>query len=128
MILASRDVVEQQLGRVLTDPELTRLPGLLAKASVIVEGYLRVAYVDPDDIPAAVAIVVASMVARVFGIDGTVPPGVTSEMVMAGPHQWQRSFSDGANTIEPWLTKGDKLALQGVGSSAVSVRLGSERT
>lgn len=128
MILASRDVVEQQLGRVLTDPELTRLPGLLAKASVIVEGYLRAAYDDLGDVPSAVTIVVASMVARVFGIDGTVPPGVTSEMVMAGPHQWQRSFSDGANTIEPWLTKGDKLALQGVGSSAVSVRLGSERT
>ena len=95
---------------------------------MIVEGYLRAAYDDLGDVPSAVTIVVASMVARVFGIDGTVPPGVTSEMVMAGPHQWQRSFSDGANTIEPWLTKGDKLALQGVGSSAVSVRLGSERT
>lgn len=128
MDLANQADVVKQLGRALTSPEVTRLPGLLAKASAIVEGYLRVVYADPDGIPSAVKIVVASMVARVFGTEGAVPPGVTSEMVMAGSRQWQRSFSGDVNTIEPWLTKGDKLALQGVGSSAVSVRLGSDRT
>lgn len=126
--LASQADVEKQLGRTLTAGEVARLPGLLAKASVIVEGYLGVTYTDADDVPAAVTIVVASMVARVFATSGTVTPGVTSEMVTAGPHQWQRSFSEGTNSVEPWMTKADRTALQGIGGgSMVSIPLRSER-
>lgn len=128
MDLATQADVEKQLGRDLSASEEDRLPGLLAKASVIVEGYLRVTYTDIGDIPSVVTIVVASMVARVFDTGGAVPSGVTSEMVTAGPHQWQRSFSDGANSLEPWLTKGDRTALQSLGGTVVSVALGSERS
>lgn len=130
MDLATQDDVEKQLGRALTDAEEERLPGLLAKASVIVEGYLGIVYGSSDTIPGAVTIVVASMVARVLASAGAGPiaPGQTSDMVVAGPHSWQRSFGDGANTVEPWLTKADRIALQGIGGGdAVSVALGSER-
>lgn len=126
MLLATQADVEEQLGRSLTGHEEDRLPGLLAKASVIVEGYLRITYTDA--VPSVVTIVVASMVARVFGTLGTVTPGVTSEMVTAGPHQWQRSFSDSTNSLEPWLTKGDRTALQSIGGVVISVALGSERS
>lgn len=129
MDLATQDDVEKQLGRDLTGAEEDRLPGLLAKASVIVEGYLGIVYEPDDTIPSAVTIVVASMVARVLATTGTVAPGVSSEMVTAGPHQWQRSFRDDANSVEPWLTKADRIALQGIGGGdAVSMALGSERS
>lgn len=130
MDLATQADVEKQLGRDLDTDEEARLPGLLAKASVIVEGYLGIVYEPSDTIPGAVTIVVASMVARVLatGGAGTVAPGQTSDMVVAGPHSWQRSFGDGANTVEPWLSKADRIALQGIGGDAVSVALGSERS
>lgn len=129
MDLATESDVEKQLGRAMTSAELDRLPGLLEKASSIVEGYLRVVYTDDDDVPSAVRIVVASMVARVFATGGVITPGVTSESVTAGPHTWARSFADGTNSIEPWLSKADRISLQGiVGGGCVSVGLGSERS
>lgn len=128
MDLATQADVEKQLGRSLTDDELLLLPGRLAKASAIVEGYIGVVYADGDTVPSTVTIVVASMVARLYESAGTgVLPGQTSDMRMAGPHQWQRSFSGEANSVEPWLSKADKIALQGVGNGAVSMQLGSER-
>jgi hypothetical protein len=119
--------VEGQLGRSLTDDELPRLAGRIAKASVIVEGYIGIVYQEGDTIPDTVTIVVASMVARLYETTGSVMPGQTAEMVMAGPHQWQRSFGGDANSVEPWLTKADRIALQNLGSGMVSVQLGSER-
>lgn len=127
MDLAAQSDVEKQLGRELTDTELDRLPGLLAKASVIVEGYLGVIYNDGDTIPGVVTVVVASMVARVFATDGTVTPGMASETQAAGPFSWQRTYGDGANALEPWMTKTDRTALQALGSGVVSVLLASER-
>lgn len=128
MDLATQADIEAQLGRDMTSTELDRMPGLLAKASVIVEGYVGVVYEPGDTVPGAVTIVVASMVARVFATSGTVTPGMTAETMTAGPHSWQRSFSNEANSVEPWLTKADRIALQGIGSGVVSVKLGSERT
>ncbi|MFC9432688.1 hypothetical protein [Nocardia sp. NPDC057030] len=129
MDLATESDVETQLGHQLSSSELDRLPGLVLKASAIVQGYLRVVYTDVEDIPSAVRIVVASMVARVLTTGGVITPGVTSESVTTGPHTWARQFADGTNSIEPWLSKSDRIILQGItGSGYVSVGLGSERS
>lgn len=121
------DVVKRLGGRTLTDDELGRLPGLMQEASVLVEGYLGTVYSVGDVIPEAVVVVTSRMVARVFSTPD-VPDGVTAEMMTAGPFQLQRSFSDGTNSAEPWLSKNDKTALRlVVGGAMMSVAMVSDR-
>lgn len=123
MSLANQADVEARLGRDLTVSEIARLPGLLEEAEVIVEGYLHYTYLDTDDIPKPVVIVVSRMVARAFTT--TIPEGVTQQSEAAGPYQHSSSFGQGASNL--WLSRIDKMALSQVDGGVGSVSLKSER-
>jgi hypothetical protein len=141
MIQATKEDVEEALERDLTDDEVDKLPGRVAKASDLVEGFLGFDYVTtdlsdppnpdfvPDVVPDKVVRVVAGAVARLYAAeDAGTPSFVESQSQAAGAFSATTRFSaDVTNGKAPWLTKTDKARLRSVFSGMRSVASGSDR-
>lgn len=117
MALATAADVVARLGRPLTVAETAKVDGLLEEASALVIGYLGCdptdTSVEPPTVPAAVAIAVSRMVARVF--EQTAAAGTTGSEVTTnttGPFSQTLRFPAGSTSGAPWLTKADKLTLR----------------
>lgn len=117
MALATAADVEARLGRPLTVAETAKVAGLLEEASALVIGYLVCdptdTSVEPPVVPAAVAIVVSRMVARV--LEQTPAAGATGSEATTnttGPFSQTVRFGAGTTSGAPWLTKADKLTLR----------------
>lgn len=117
MALATNADVEERLGRPLTTAEASKVAGLLEEASALVIGYLGCdptdTSVEPPTVPAAVAIVVSRIVARVF--EQTASAGATGSEATTnttGPFSQTVRFAAGSTSGAPWLTKADKLTLR----------------
>lgn len=112
----TQDDVENRLRRPLTTTEINYLDSLIEEAQVLVEGYLRCppgAYPEPDDVPAAVRVVVSRMVARVITQEANTPAellGATQIGETAGPFSSQVSFGQ-PRFGSPWLQKSDRESL-----------------
>lgn len=125
MKLATRTDVAARLADGLDDD--TDVEDLLDEASVMVQEYLRRDYVEDDDVPKAVTIVVSRMVARrvsanADNADG-VPDGVSSLMAT----DFQASFAEPFVSVGVWLNRTDKLMLRRYRVSVVSIPLTSDR-
>lgn len=118
MALATAADVVVRLGRALTTAEEGKVAGLLEEASALVIGHMggcdpTDTSVEPPTVPAAVAIVVSRMVARVF--EQTAAAGVTGSEATTdttGPFSRTVRFAAGSTSGAPWLTKADKLTLR----------------
>lgn len=127
MNLASPLDVQERLGRDLTEGEQARVPGLLAEASALVEGYLGVVYTDGDEVPSTVTLVVSRMVARVLSQAQGTPIGLESRQVGTGPFQQSDRYGADTTLGGPWLARVDRDMLSPlVSRSAVSVRLSTD--
>lgn len=112
MLLASLDDVEARLARLLTSSEQVRASALLVEASASVRAWLRRV---PDPVPDDVSLVVSRMVARVI-VAPTGPTHLDQFTQAAGPFSHSGTFTDGATSGSPWMTKDDKRILRQFGS------------
>jgi len=117
MALATAADVELRLGRSLTAAEAAKVDGLLEEASALVIGFLGCdptdTSVEPPTVPAAVAIVVSRIVARVFEQTASVAEfGSEATTDSTGPFSTTVRYGAGTTSGAPWLTKADKLTLR----------------
>jgi hypothetical protein len=134
MALATVADVALRLGRDLTTTETSRAEGLLEEASALVIGYLGCdptdTSVEPPTVPAAVAIVVSRMVARVLQQSASVEEfGSEATTDSTGPFSTTVRYGAGTTSGAPWLTKVDKLTLRPFrcdgGFSSVAISAGT---
>jgi len=117
MALATAADVGDRLGRSLTAAETAKVDGLLEEASALVIGYLGCdptdTSVEPPTVPAAVAIVVSRIVARVFEQTASAAEfGSEATTDSTGPFSTTVRYGAGTTSGAPWLTKADKLTLR----------------
>lgn len=117
MALATAADVGDRLGRSLTAAETAKVDGLLEEASALVIGFLGCdptdTSVEPPTVPAAVAIVVSRIVARVFEqTASTAEFGSEATTDSTGPFSTTVRYGAGTTSGAPWLTKADKLTLR----------------
>ena len=108
--LASRSDVEARLGRPLTADESPRVDGLLVEASASARAWMGCDS-DPDPVPDDVALVVSRMAARVVQAPAG-PSHMDQFSQTAGPFARSGTFTEGATSGSPWLTKDDKRILR----------------
>lgn len=121
--LANDAAVVLRLGRALTTAESGRTAGLLQEATAIVLAYMKkpetyydAANTTPIPVPATVAIVTSRAVARVLeqAANGGSAVGADSVGQQAGPFGTQVTYTKGATSGGPWLTRADKTELDNV--------------
>lgn len=112
--LASAEDVQARLGRPLTSDETEQVPALLDEASASARAYMRCI---PDPVHSDVALVVSRMVARVLTRPEPteVLPHTEQYSRAAGPYTGSGTFTEGATSGSPWLTKDDKRILRAHG-------------
>lgn len=110
MALASPSDVEARLGRPLTVDESLRVGGLLVEASASARAWMRCVS-DPDPVPEDVALVVSRMAARVLAAP-VGPSHLDQFSQTAGVFAQSGTYTEGATSGSPWLTKDDKRILR----------------
>lgn len=115
VILCDQTDVEARLKRTLTTEEVEYLGGMIEEAQDLVLSFLNC---PPGKFesgaPDAVRRITSRLVARVIQEGTDVPSqdfGATQVGMTAGPFSRQATFSAGARTGAPWLTKVDKDVL-----------------
>lgn len=113
MIPVTQQDVEARLRRSLVVPgEVAQLPGEVAEASVLVEGYLRVEYDTDNPAPTAVIVVTSRVIARMVTDLGGIPAQADSLTRGMGPFSATTHLVADSTSGGPWLTKSDKMALE----------------
>ena len=103
--------VEKRLKRELTDDESAELPGCAEEASVLVEGYLAYQYATSESIPFAVTVVTSRVASRML-VDNGLPAQADSLTRGMGPFSATTHLVSDSTSGGPWLSKGDKIALE----------------
>lgn len=122
--LASAADVEARLGQPLTSDESGRVPALLDEASASARAYMRC---TPDPVPSDVSLVVSRMVARLLSQPAAteVLPHTDQYSRTAGAYSASGTFTEGATSGSPWLTKDDKRILRAFGCRGRAVSFGT---
>ncbi len=114
-------------GVTLPSSELAKIPGYIADASALIEGYLQRAYPDPPNnpqavnpVPEAARTVCRRTVARVL-TSTPVDPSFDSYAATMGPMSHTKHVAADALGGGVWLTNQDKVILNSITTTALGV-------
>lgn len=113
----------------LPAPELAKIPGYIADASALIEGYLKRTFPDPPDtdnpqtvnlVPDAARLVCRRMVARVL-TSAPIDANFDAYASTMGPMSHTKHVAQDVLGGGVWLTNQDKVILNGITSAGVGV-------